>query len=362
MASKFPESVFDLTRRDFRAMILILFKMQKTRQEIHETLQEHFPAVAPSLSTVERWYREFTNGNFVLGDGPRAGRPSISHNEENVDQVLELVMQDSRITYAQLEHETGLSSGTINVILHKELRLRKLCARWIPHSLTLAQKLSRVDFCKSMLKRFVDGTSRAVSDILTGDETWIYHYDPETKRQSKEWVEEGAPPPTKVRRARSVGKQMWAIFFRSSGFVAAVPLEDRKTVTADWYTTVCLPKVITSIDSQREKTGVRGILLHHDNASSHTALRTREFLENSGLKTLPHPPYSPDLAPCDFWLFSRIKDELRGKRFSTNEELAGALFEVIDNIPKDEWKMCFNKWFIRMKKCIECHGEYFEKM
>ena len=55
MASKFPESVFDLTRRDFRAMILILFKMQNTRQEIHETLQEHFPAVAHSLpSTVER--------------------------------------------------------------------------------------------------------------------------------------------------------------------------------------------------------------------------------------------------------------------------------------------------------------------
>ena len=153
-----------------------------------------------------------------------------------------------------------------------------------------------------------------------------------------------------------------AIFFRSSGFVAAVPLEDRKTVTADWYTTVCLPKLIIAIDSHREKTGVSRLLLHHDNASSHTALRTREFLENSGLKTLPHPPYSPELVPCDFWLFSTIKDELRGKRFSTNEELAGALFEVIDTIPKDEWKMCFNKWFNRMKKCIEYHGEYFEKM
>ena len=57
--------------------------------------------------------------------------------------------------------------------------------------------------------------------------------------------------------------------------------------------------MITSIDSQRENAGVRGILLHHDNASSHTALRTREFSQNSGLKTLPHPPYSPDLAPCD---------------------------------------------------------------
>ena len=264
-----------------------------------------------------------------------------------MDQVLELVIQDSHVTYAQIEHETGLSSGTINVIIQKELCLRKLCARWIPHSLTLEQKSVRVDFCKIMLKRFDNGTSRAVSDILTGDETWIYNYDPETKQQSKEWVEEDAPPPTKVGRVKSVGKQMWPIFFRSSGFVAAVALEDRKTVTADWYTTVCLPKVITEINSQREKTGVRGILLHYDNASSYTALR--KFLEDSGLRTLHHPPYSPDLATCDFWLFPTIKNELRGKRFSSNEELAGALFEVIETIPKDEWKMCFQKWFSRMK-------------
>ncbi|KAI6651379.1 Mariner transposase [Oopsacas minuta] len=98
-----------------------------------------------------------------------------------------------------------------------------------------------------MLTRFANGSSRAVSEILTGDETWIYYYDPETKRISKELIEEDVPPPTKVRRAKSVGKQMWAIFFRSSGFVEAVALEDRKPVTADWYTTVCLPKVITVI-------------------------------------------------------------------------------------------------------------------
>ncbi|KAI6658779.1 Mariner transposase [Oopsacas minuta] len=97
-----------------------------------------------------------------------------------------------------------------------------------------------------MLKRFANGSSSPVSGILTGDETWIYHYDPETKRMSKEWVKEDAPPLTKVRRARSVGKQIWAILYRSSGFVEAVALEDRKTVTADWYTTVCLPKVITA--------------------------------------------------------------------------------------------------------------------
>ncbi|KAI6656144.1 Mariner transposase [Oopsacas minuta] len=147
---------------------------------------------------------------------------------------------------------------------------------------------------------------------------------------------------------------MRVIFFRSSEFVEAVAFEDRKTVTADWYTTVCLPKVITAIKSQRQKTGIRGILLHHDNASSHTAIRTRELLENSGLKTLPHPLYSPDLAPCDFWLFPRLKDQLRGRRFSTNEELRGALFQAIGDIPKEEWKKCFDNWFTLIKKCIDC--------
>ena len=161
----------------------------------------------------------------VRSGSSHAGRPSVSHNEENVDQVLDLVMQDSHVTYAQLEHEIGLSSGTINFILHKELRLRKLCTRWIPNSLTSEQnwpeliiaKLARVDYCKIMLKRFVNESSRGVSNILTGDETWIYHYNPETKRYLKEWVEEGAPSPTIVCRARSVGKQMCAIFLDPVG-------------------------------------------------------------------------------------------------------------------------------------------------
>ena len=100
-----------------------------------------------------------------------------------------------------------------------------------------------------MLKRFANGNSRAVSEILTGYETWIYHYDAETKWQSKKQSKKYALPPTKARRIRSFGKQLWAILFRASGFVKAVPLEDRKTVTADWYTTVCFSKVFSVIES-----------------------------------------------------------------------------------------------------------------
>ena len=82
-----------------------------------------------------------------------------------------------------------------------------------------------------MLKKFNGGGSKRVYDILTCDETWIYQYDPETKRQSSIWVFPGEDPPVKVRRARSVGKKMVAAF--KTGLVAIVPLEDRRTVNAD---------------------------------------------------------------------------------------------------------------------------------
>ncbi|KAI6647657.1 hypothetical protein LOD99_8622 [Oopsacas minuta] len=106
MASNISQSKSDLTKRDFRAMILILFKLQRTRVEIYEYLQEHYPDLVLSLSTVERWYREIIHGNFVLEDAPRSGRPNISHNDDNVNEMLDLTTKDPHITYVQLDYET----------------------------------------------------------------------------------------------------------------------------------------------------------------------------------------------------------------------------------------------------------------
>ena len=89
-------------------------------------------------------------------------------------------------------------------------------------------------------------------DILTCDGTWIYQYDPETKSQSS--IFPGEDPPVKVGRARSVGKKMVAAFFCKTGPVTIVPLEDRRTVNADWYIDNCLPKAFEAWSSRRPKT------------------------------------------------------------------------------------------------------------
>ncbi|UYV75638.1 hypothetical protein LAZ67_13000813 [Cordylochernes scorpioides] len=83
-------------------------------------------------------------------------------------------------TYQQLEKSVVIGSAAIKTIINDNLKYRKLVIRWVPHSLTEDQKLGHVKWSNFMLKNFVDGNSKADFNIITGDETWIYNFDPET--------------------------------------------------------------------------------------------------------------------------------------------------------------------------------------
>ena len=106
----------------------------------------------------------------------------------------------------------------------------------------------------------------------------------------------------------------------------------------------------------------KGTFLHHDNASSHTSKMTRQFIDESGLQILPHPPYSPNLAPCYLWLFLRIQKYLKGRIFSSHSEVEGALRNVIGDIVENELKLAIQAWFKRMNKCIQAKGCYFGQL
>lgn len=101
---------------------------------------------------------------------------------------------------------------------------------------------------------------------------------------------------------------------------------------------------------------------HHDNAAPHKAGIVTEYLNKERVKLLPHPPYSPDLALCDFYLFPKIKHELGGKSFNSVENLSRAIQAITEAIPKEEYYKSFQSWQDRLKKCIEVEGEYFEGM
>ena len=142
--------------------------------------------------------------------------------------------------------------------------------------------------------------------------------------------------------------------------VAIIPLEFAR-VNADWYIH-CLPQALEAWSLRRPKTGIRDLLLHHDNALAHTAVKALDFLAENCVQLVSHPPYSPDLAPCDFFLFPNVKEKIRGIRFDSPEEARLAFQEALWTLPEDRWYNCFDSWFHRMKLCIECSGKYFEKL
>ena len=94
---------------------------------------------------------------------------------------------------------------------------------------------------------------------------------------------------------------------------------------------------------------------HLDNVPVHISILVTDYLTKMGIKTAPHPYYSPDLAPCDFWLFPK----LRGCRYETIEEMKGAVTKVIETLTQEEFHGAFQKLLERYNKCIAA-GDYFE--
>ena len=97
---------------------------------------------------------------------------------------------------------------------------------------------------------------------------------------------------------------------------------------------------------------------HQDNAPVHNSILVTNYLSKIGIKTVPHPPCSPDLAPCDFWLFSKLKENLRSCRYETIEEMKEAVTKVIDTLTQEDLHGAFQKLLERYS--IEAGGDYFE--
>nr|CAH7723476.1 unnamed protein product [Callosobruchus chinensis] len=99
---------------------------------------------------------------------------------------------------------------------------------------------------------------------------------------------------------------------------------------------------------------------HQDNAPAHNALSVKQFLAKKSIPVLEHPPYSPDLAPCDFYLFPKIKSSLKGTRFESVEDVKEKTADLLKRLTLHDMQHCFEQWKTRMQRCIDREGEYVE--
>ena len=142
--------------------------------------------------------RKFKSGFLSIHDSPQEGRPNFVVTEDSVCQVKTLVLEDRRVTVKQFAAITKMCVGSIETILQDHLRMSKVLARWVPRLLTPNQKEQRADSCKGHIELESKDT-RFFDRIVTMDETWVHHFDPEMKSPSMQWKTPSSPTPKKTR-------------------------------------------------------------------------------------------------------------------------------------------------------------------
>ena len=197
--------------------------------------------------------------------------------------------------------------------------MKRVSAKFVPWLLTEDKNNNHLNVCYD-LREQVGNDSQILSKVVTGDETWCYTYDLETKQASSQWKTPNSPKPKKARQVQSNVKIMLISFFDANEIVHKEFVPPGQTVNQQFYLQA-LKRLHDSVWKKWPEMWSSGDwFLHHDNAPAHMALSVQQFLANN-MTVIPQPPYSPDLAPCDFFLFSRIIGQMKGKRFAEVSEV-----------------------------------------
>jgi len=252
-------------------------------------------------SSALEWNRRLKEGREDVQDDPRSEQPKMQRTDENVDRIRTLLRSDRRLGVRVIAEELNMNRETVRQIIKEDVGMRKISAKMVPRILTHGQKQRRLHISSDLLRN-ADMFYR----VITGDETRCFQYDPETKRQSLQWKTQNSPRPKKARVSRSQVKTMLMCFFDHKGTVHYEFIAQGQTVNQQCYLEV-LTRLRESARRKRPGLWPDKWILHHDNAPAHDALRVREFLPKNSITKIDHPPYSPDLTPCDFWLFPKLK-------------------------------------------------------
>jgi [histone H3]-lysine36 N-dimethyltransferase SETMAR len=345
----------EFSEAEWRSHIKFCVVLNKPSAEIVQNLQQAMGPSAPSDRTIFRWIAHFKAGNQATENEARIGRPRSSRSEENINAIRILIRQDPQLSIEMIAAHTGLGYGSVQRILTDELCMRRILAKWVPHELSQSQMEERKETSLFLMKRLKSLGSDGRKSIVTGDETYLYLNFPETRRSASAWVAEGDPHPQIPKPKISGEKVCYGFFFGPEGLVAQIPAPPGTTVTGKFYADSVLPKVLRSFSAVRPGDTM---LLHHDNAPAHRSGVVMEYIDQAGIKLLPHPPYSPDLAPCDFWLNCLLKESLAGNSYSSRSALGSGINQWFRGVPKERFEKVFEDWSMRLKICVESNGMY----
>ena len=163
-----------------RLCIIFCANLGKSATETLEMIQQGFGDQSLSRTQVFQWHVRFKAGRTSVDDDEYTGRPTSCTTPETIARIQEIILQDRRRTIRDIAEEVDVGYGTCQRVLMEELGLQRVAAKFVPRILTADQIQQRVSVCTE-LRQLASDDETFLSRVITGDESWVYGYDPETK-------------------------------------------------------------------------------------------------------------------------------------------------------------------------------------
>ena len=145
--------------------------------------------------------------------------------------------EDRRVSIETISVQFDVSVGTVRTIIREEFKMQKICTKFVVRVLRIDQKERHWHDSREMVE-LINSDPAVLDALMTFDESWIYCYDPETKRQSFQWKNAGSPRPQKARQSKSTHKLLMIPFFDSIGMIYMHWVPTGQTVNYDYYVEV----------------------------------------------------------------------------------------------------------------------------
>jgi histone-lysine N-methyltransferase SETMAR len=344
-------SSFVPSKGHLREGLLLCFHLKKNAREAHETLVSAYGDHALGISQCKRWYKKFKSGNFDVENKTRENAPKKFEDAE----LQALLDEDDTQTQEELAEQLQVDRATVSRRLSGMGLIRKI-SRWVPHQLSDRNQERRLTTCELLLARHKQKSF--LHRIITGDEKWILF---DTPKRQKSWVKPGTASKTTVRPNRFGKKIMLCVWWDQDGIVYYELLKPGETVNTVRYKDQ-LMSLQRALDQKRPIWRERHnkLILLHDNAPSHTAATVKETIEGFQWESLPHPAYSPDLAPSDYHLFSSLERAEKPQHFENENHLQNWLQNFFDEKNTDFYRAGIRALPERWAKCVANNGNYFE--
>lgn len=342
------------SKQEIQNHVKVLLEMNKSIQIIHSELKKYFGSNVPSRSTLFRWKNEISIEN-------RRRTKKIKKNYvERTKRVLDYFYEFPESNIRDAESSLNISRSCVSRIL-KNNGLKKKLKKCVPSNLTNTQKKNRKEYSKEIL-RILNG-KKGKRLIVTEDESWIKFYNP----IEKFWMgSETENSMIRISKRFDAPKVMLVVFFSNIGIIH-YEIFSRERI-GNRYTSYDSNKLIGSlrefrrkVNSRRKRSHCKNVFLHWDNARIHTTKKVDEYLKKHKIRKIPHPPYSPDISPCDFFLFGFLKKKLEGLPIEKKEDLEGHLEKIFKMIKKDTFKNVILEWKKRLLYVIKNNGEYYNE-